>query len=75
VIARRVGKALELLEKASQATDSARTTLLGKVARQLAALERRVSRAEERATIPADCASTLADLIASGQALARALIG
>src|SRR5262245_45400570 len=75
VIATRVGKALELLDKASQATGSARKTLLGKVARQLAALERRVSRADARATTPAGCASTLADLIAAAQALGRALIG
>ncbi len=75
VIAKRVGKALELLEKASQATGKARKTLLGKVVRQLGALRRRISRAEGREAIPADCASTLDDLIGPAQALARTLAG
>jgi len=55
VIAKRVGSALTLLDKASQVSGGARKKLLGKVARQLAALGRRVSRAEARETIPGDC--------------------
>jgi hypothetical protein len=75
VIAKRVAKALDLLESASQASGSARKNLLSKVVRQLGAVRRRVSRAEARETIPADCASTLEELIASAQELARALAG
>jgi hypothetical protein len=59
VIAKRVGSALTLLDKASQVSGGTRQKLLGKVARQLAALGRRVSRPEARETIPGDCASTL----------------
>ena len=55
VIAKRVASALTLLDKASQVSGDARKTLLGKVARQLGALRRRVSRAEARETIPGDC--------------------
>jgi hypothetical protein len=75
VIAKRVGKALELLERASQATGSARKALLGKVVHQLGALRRRVWRAEARETIPGDCASTLEGLIASAQGASGALAG
>ncbi len=48
---------------------------LGKVARQLDALRRRVSRVEARETIPGDCASTLEGVIESAQALIRSLAG
>jgi hypothetical protein len=75
VIARRVGSALTLLDKASQATGTARQKLLGKLARQLDALRRRLSRAEARETIPGDCASTLERLIESAQALVGTLGG
>ena len=73
VIAKRVGSALTLLDKASQASGAARQKLLGKVARQLDALGRRVSRAQLKETIPGDCASTLESLIASAQALVGSL--
>ena len=73
VIAKRVGAALTLLDKASQASGAARQKLLGKVARQLDALGRRVSRAQLKETIPGDCASTLESLIASAQALVGSL--
>jgi subtilisin family serine protease len=75
VIAKRVGSALTLLDKASQVSGGAREKLLGKVARQLDALRRRVSRAEARETIPGACASTLEGLIESAQALVRTLAG
>ncbi len=75
VIAKRVARALERLEKAAGATGKGRKTLLGKVARQLGALRRRVSRAEGREAIPGDCASTLQGLIESVQAVARTLAG
>jgi hypothetical protein len=75
VIVKRTGKALELLEKASQVEGNGRKALLGKVVRQLAALRRRVSRAEAREAIPVECASELKRLVESAQALARALAG
>jgi len=75
VIAKRVGSALTLLDKAAQASGSTREKLLGKVNRQLDALGRRVSRAETRKAIPGDCASTLGGLIESVQGLVGALAG
>jgi subtilisin family serine protease len=75
VIAKRVASALTLLDKASQASGDARKKLLGKVARQLTALGRRVSRAKAPETIPGACASTLEGLIESTQALVGILAG
>jgi subtilisin family serine protease len=75
VIAKRVGSALTLLDKASQASGTARQKLLHKVVRQLDALGRRVSRAQAQETIPGDCASTLERLIESAQALVGPLAG
>jgi subtilisin family serine protease len=73
VITKRVGSALTLLDKAAQASGAARQKLLRKVARQLDALGRRVSRAGARETIPGDCASTLERLIEAAQALVGTL--
>jgi Dictyostelium (slime mold) repeat len=75
LIAKRVGTALRLLDKASQVSGGARQKLLGKVVRQLAALRRRVSRAEAREVMPENCADTLAGLIDAAQALGRVLAG
>ena len=75
VIANRVGSALTLLDKASQVSGDARKKVLGKVARQLGALRRRVSRAEAREKIPGDCASTLEDLVDAAQAQVGTLAG
>lgn len=74
VLARRVARVIGLLERTSQ-TGAGRQGLLGKVGRQLGALRRRVARAEARELIPGGCASTLADLIETAQALARVLAG
>jgi hypothetical protein len=68
VIGKRVPAALALLDPAT-----AGKTSLAKVARHLAALARRVSRAEARGLLPADCASTFDDLIETSRALIRGL--
>jgi subtilisin family serine protease len=68
-ITKRVGGALSLLEKASDAAEKRRRSLLAKVTRKLAALQRRVTRAAGRDAIPEECASSLAELIAAAQVL------
>ncbi len=70
-ITKRVGGALALLEKAAGAAEKRRRSLLAKVMRKLAALQRRVIRAAGRDVIPEECAASLAELIAAAQALVR----
>jgi hypothetical protein len=72
-IAKRVGSALKLLDKASQASGGARRKLLGRIARQLGSVRRRVSRVAAGGTLPAGCAATLDGLAGSAQDTVRVL--
>src|SRR5262245_36866424 len=74
-IVKRVAAAVKALAKVSQVSGGARRKLLGRVARQLGALRRRVSRAEARNVLAEACASTLDGLIDSAQVQVRLLAG